>query len=270
MPVTQISLGLRPHHYEEWKSHGSYPPYLEILIDNYLFQEGGPSLGHLAYFSERTQLLFHGVGLDVCGVDPLSQSYLQNLKELCDQFCPKIVSDHLCFNRAGGHQSYDLLPFPYNEYTLARACERVDAIQNYLGREIAVENLSSYVAFVSSTMTEFEFMNRLCKSTACSILLDVNNLFVNSQNFDFNPLEEMHKLKAQFVAQYHVAGHSALHDFLHDSHDGDVRIEVWELLAKALVYFGPHPIVLERDNDAADLQVLLDDVCRGERFLNGT
>ena len=263
----EFGCGLRPHHYSEWKTQKHLPPFLEVLIDNYIFQSGGPGLAHLRQLAERTSFLFHGVGMDLCGIDPISKEYCAAIKVLMKEFRPRTVSDHLCFTRAGGHQSYDLLPIPYNQKMLSRVTERVNTVQTLLGQPIAVENLSSYVAFVDSEMSEYEFLNELCARTGCKILCDVNNLFVNSQNFDFCPYTQLQNLNSLHVAQFHVAGHSIQQDFLHDTHDNPVCLEVWQLLSSALDRFGVHPIILERDEESVSLDEILMEMKGALRWL---
>ena len=256
--------GLRPHHYASWQSKVERPAFLEVLTDNYLMQKGGPGLGHVRRLAATCAVVLHGVGMDVCGTDPLSGDYLKSLKQLVDEFKPQVVSDHLCFTRAGSHQSYDLLPFPYNANTLKHVASRVQKIQEVLGRSLALENVSSYVAFKNSDRSEFEFLNELCKRTGCGILLDVNNLYVNSMNFEFDPFQELAVVAPEHVVQYHVAGHTEGDGFLHDTHDRPVKNEVWKLLRTALSTHGVHPVVVERDDEQVSLEDVLHEIQEGK------
>ena len=265
----KVHFGLRPQHYPKWQQQAALPEFFEVLVDNYLFHEGGPALEHLQWFAERSRLLFHGVGLNLGGDDPLSSAYLRALVELVVRFQPDVVSDHLCFTRSGVHESYDLLPLPLNKASLDSVCERVDEVQQVLGRNIALENVSRYVDYVTSTMTELAFLDELCARTGCRVVLDANNLFVNAQNFGFDPYAALEDLGRDRVVQYHVAGHSRVDDFLHDTHDQPVEPEVWQLLCRAQCRFGNHPIVLEHDDDTAPLEVLLKEAALGEVMLNG-
>jgi uncharacterized protein (UPF0276 family) len=259
----QISFALRPQHISSWRKQPALPPHLEVLVDNVLFHKGGAALGHLDWFAQRTSLLFHSVGLNLGGQDPLSAAYLGALVELERRYEPLLLSDHLCFTKAGGHSSYDLLPLPLNPIVLDHVASRVHQVQDTLGRTLAIENVSRYIDYRSSTLTEFAFLDELCRRTECRVLLDVNNLYVNALNFGFDPVAEMRKLRPECVAQYHVAGHSRVDDFLHDTHDQPVKDDVWHLVCCAIPFFGLHPIVLEHDDDDAPLQVLFEQAKRG-------
>jgi uncharacterized protein (UPF0276 family) len=254
----RICFGLRPQHYESWRAQSDLPELFEVVVDNHLFQRGGPALGHLEWFAARAQISFHGVGLNIGGEDVLSKSYLSELRRLVDLFNPVLVSDHLCFTQSGGHFSYDLLPFPLNGPSLRRVCERVSQVQDALGRTIALENVSRYINFRSSTMSELAFLDEVCEQSGCGVLLDVNNLYVNAHNFGEDPTLELLALGPQRVFQYHIAGHSVVDDFLHDTHDHPIKDDVWDLLDRAMVRFGSQPVILEHDDDSAPLEVLLD------------
>ena len=268
--VTTWGCGLRPHHYPSWHALGSRSQeveVLEVLTDNFLFQKGGPGLGHVQRITKDKKVLLHGVGMDVCGTDPLSSEYLRGVKDLMERLEPQVVSDHLCYTRAGGYQSYDLLPIPYTRNNLSHIASRIQKIQESLKIQFTVENVSSYISFRNSEMTEFEFLSELCNSTGCAALLDVNNLFVNSFNFKFDPFEQLQLLKPDQVNQIHVAGHTEMDDFLHDTHNQPVRQEVWKLLQLAVERFGTKPVILERDDEQTPLNDILAELELGRELL---
>lgn len=246
-------VGLRPHHYPYWHeitARGEEAPWLEVMADNYLFQKGGPGLHHLDRIASRARVVLHGVGLDIAGTDPLDEDYLAALAALCRRLRPAVVSDHLCFTRAKGAQAYDLLPIPYNERVLEHVRRRVERVQDVLGTRLALENVSSYVSYVDSDISEMGFLRALCDRTGCGILLDANNVYVSAVNHGHDPHAEILRVDPSHVMQYHVAGHSEAEGFLHDTHDQPVRGEVWDLLALAFARVGPRPLILENDDDA--------------------
>jgi uncharacterized protein (UPF0276 family) len=244
-------VGLRPAHYPHWHAQPDGLPWLEIMADNYLFQRGGPGLSHLDRLAKRARCLVHGVGLSIASRGELDADYLRELRTLCGRVDAHVVSDHLCFTHASGRQSYDLLPIPYTESMLRHVADRVSRVQDALGRRFALENVSSYVSFRESELTEMEFLRELCNRTGCGILLDVNNVYVSAVNHGQDAHVELAKVDPTHVLQYHVAGHSRREGFLHDTHDQPVDPAVWELCALALARIGPRPFVLENDDDDA-------------------
>lgn len=259
-------VGLRPHHYPHWHglaARGEEAPWLEVMADNYLFQSGGPGLHHLDRIASRSRVVLHGVGLDIAGADPLDEDYLRALAALCRRLRPAVVSDHLCFTRARGAQTYDLLPIPYNEALLEHVRRRVDRVQEALGTPLALENVSSYVSYRDSETSEMGFLRELCDRTGCGILLDVNNVFVSAVNHGHDPREEILRVDPRHVLQYHVAGHSEADGFLHDTHDRPVRDEVWDLLALAFAHVGPRPLILENDDDSSGAEDVVSEIRAG-------
>lgn len=233
------------------------------MSDNYLFQQGGPGLYHLRQCAEKHKPLLHGVGLNIAGSTALDLNYLSELKKLSDELSPVLVSDHLCFTRNETRNSYDLLPFPYTKKTLAYVAERVQRVQDFLKRQISIENVSSYIRFLESDRTEFDFLSELCDVTGCGILLDVNNLFVCATNHHLCPETELQKLSPTAVTQFHVAGHTAYDSYLHDTHDKPVSQSVWQLLHLALSRFGMHPVILERDDDVTSFDDCVNELTSG-------
>lgn len=255
-PKKMRGVGLRPSHYPHWHAKKDDLPWLEVMADNYLFQRGGPGLAHLDRIASRARCLVHGVGLSIAGQDPIDDEYVRELRALCERVDAKVVSDHLCFTRSSGRQSYDLLPIPFTAAMLQHVAERVAYVQEILGRRLALENVSSYVSFRESECSEMEFMRALCERTGCGILLDVNNIYVSARNHGHSALAEVARIDSRHVMQYHVAGHTEREGYLHDTHDQPVSDDVWNLCAHVLALVGARPFVLEYDGENASAEEL--------------
>lgn len=245
-----LGVGLRLPHYgylfERWPEVG----YFEVISENFL----GPALTprqRLARVRARYPIVLHGVGLDLLGHAPLDEAYLDALCRLADEVDAPFVTDHLCWTGAHGASHHDLLPTPYTEDLVGFAAERAHAVQARLGRPFGLENLSSYVEFRTSTMTEWEFYTRVVKEAGCSFLLDVNNVYVSSQNHGFDPDAYLAAIDFSRVLQVHLAGHAPAdatpeHTVV-DTHDHPVASAVWALYARAWKMGGPFPTLLEWD-----------------------
>lgn len=264
--VPPFGAGLRPVHYADWNNQ-EHLPILEVMADDHLFVQGGPSLHHMRHIAEKTTVVLHGIGMNIANAFMLNETYCQELKRLCDSLSPLVVSDHLCFTATPSHHSHDLLPFPYTKETLSLLTERVDRVQTILQRQFCLENLSAYVSFQNSEYSELEFLNELCQRTGCGVLLDVNNVFVSSQNQNTDPFREIEKIDPKHVQQFHIAGHSTFADFLFDTHDKPISPSVWELLHAAVKRIGPRPVIVERDDDACTFAELLAEIEFGNRMV---
>lgn len=262
-----FGIGLRPHHYADWSRFDS-SLWVEVMSDNYIHQAGGRGLFHLNQALAGRRAVMHGVGLNIAGTEKLEQHYLDGLVALADRINPYVISDHLCFTRASGRSTYDLLPFPYTQENLQWVAQRVNEAQRALGRRLSLENLSRYVAFKNDEMTEFEFMSRLCYLTGCGILLDVNNVIVSATNLGNNVEEELRPLEPWMITQYHVAGHTKHDHWLHDTHDKPVNSDCWTLLGQCLQEFGESPIILENDEPATTFAALLEEINLGTSFFS--
>jgi len=230
--------------------------WLEVLSENYMVP-GGKPLEFLDRIRERYPMVMHGVALSIGGTDPLEMSYLRALRRLIDRVEPGWVSDHLCWTGVGGARLHDLLPLPFTEEALHHVAGRVHAVQDVLRRKLVLENVSSYYAFPSDEMTEWQFMAALVGRTGCELLLDVNNVYVSSVNHRFDPFEYISALPRAAIRQVHLAGHSRQGDRLVDTHDQPVCAEVWSLYEWAIAQLGPVPTMIERDDDIAPLSELL-------------
>ena len=263
-----FGLGLRPQHYDALLSADTNAvDWLEIVSENYLV-DGGRPLAMLDRIGERWPLAMHGVSLDIGGSDPLDRDYLRSLGKLAKRVRPALVSDHLCWTRHHGVQLHDLLPLPCNEDTLRHVATRVRQVQDVLGRQLVLENVSSYLRFTRNTMDEAAFLSALVAESGCGLLLDVNNVYVNAHNHGIDPILYLDALPRHAVRQLHLAGHSedALGSgLLVDTHDAPVCAAVWDLYAHALQRFGDVPTMIERDDRIPPLDELLGelDIARG-------
>jgi uncharacterized protein (UPF0276 family) len=229
---------------------------MEAVSENYL-APGGRPVAVLEKVRRDLPIALHGVSLSIGSTDPLDRPYLASLRALVDRIQPAIVSDHLCWGRHGGRYAHDLWPLPYTEEALAHVVERVGRVQEVLGRQMLLENVSSYVAFRDSTMTEWEFIGEVARRADCGILLDVNNIFVSARNHGFSAAHYIAGVPADRVAQFHLAGHSDKGAYLFDSHDATVPESVWDLYRAAVARFGPVPALVEWDDNIPELDVLV-------------
>jgi uncharacterized protein (UPF0276 family) len=242
-----FGLGLRPPHYPDILGGSPRIDWFEAISENYM-EPGGAPLANLIEVGERFPLVLHGVSLSVGGSDPLDMDYLRRLKALADIVEPAWISDHLCWSRHRGHSSHDLLPLPYTLETVRRLAERIRRVQEFLGRRILMENVSSYLTFRASEMTEWEFLTEVAKAADCLVLLDVNNIYVNAVNHGFDPLDFLDGVPAERVTQIHLAGHRNQGTCIIDTHDAPIVDPVWNLYGEAIRRLGPVPTMIERDD----------------------
>jgi uncharacterized protein len=254
-PSLGFGLGLRVDHYEAILAERPPVDWFEVLTENYLVP-GGKPLDYLMRFRERYPLAMHGVSLSIGSTTTLDLEYLAQLKALAARVEPVWVSDHLCWTGVAGRNTHDLLPLPYTEEALRHVIERVRTVQEVLGRRILLENVSSYVAFRDSQLTEWEFLREVAGGADCLLLLDVNNIYVSSVNHEFDPLTYIHAIPPERVQQIHLAGHENHGDYLIDTHDHPVPDPVWELYVAALEHVGPVSTMIERDDHIPPLQEL--------------
>ena len=259
IPSLGYGVGLRPPHYPAILAGLATPgasrrggalaaiDWFEIISENF-FAPGGNPRRVLRAVREQFPVVMHGVALSLGSVDPLDAGYLDRLATLAGEIQPAIVSDHLCWGGVGGRVAHDLLPLPFTEEALGHVVARVLQVQDRLRRRILVENVSSYVSFAQSTMSEWEFLAELAKRADCGLLLDVNNVFVSAHNHGFDPRAFIAALPSERVGQIHLAGHSTRGPLLLDTHDHPVRDEVWALYRLALETHGRVPTLIEWDD----------------------
>ncbi len=251
-----FGLGLRVDHYEAILAERPPVDWFEVLTENYLVP-GGKPLSYLMRFRERYPLVMHGVSLSIGSTAPLDLEYLRQVKALAQRIEPAWMSDHLCWTGVAGRNMHDLLPLPYTEEALAHVVERIRQVQDVLGRRILMENVSSYVGFSHSQLTEWDFLREVAVRADCLILLDVNNIYVSSVNHEFDALTYLAAMPAERVQQIHLAGHENHGDYLIDTHDHPVPDPVWELYAAALRHCGPVASMIERDDNIPPLAELV-------------
>lgn len=262
-PFLGFGLGLRTEHYAYIEEHKPSVDWFEILSENYMVP-GGKPLHHLDSIREDYPMVMHGVSLSIGGTDPLDRDYLKNLKQLMQRVQPEWVSDHLCWTGIRGTNSHDLLPLPYYEEAIDHVIDRVVQVQDYLGERILLENLSSYVTYKNSEMSEWEFFNSIARRADCHILLDVNNIFVSAHNHKFDALEYINGIDVDRVMQFHLAGHSYHGEMIIDTHDDDVCDPVWVLYEAALKRFGAVSTMIERDDDIPEFAQLREELAIAE------
>ena len=256
-------IGLRSKHFARFLAEPPPVAWVEAISENFL-APGGRPVAVLEKVRRDVPVVLHGVSLAIGSVDSLDQNLLRGLRRLADRIDPAYVSDHLCWGRHGGRYAHDLLPLPYTEEGLAHVVARVREVQDALGRQILLENVSSYVEYVDSTMTEWEFLAAVARSADCGILLDVNNVFVSARNHGFDPDAYLAGLPVDRVGQFHLAGHSAHGAYLLDTHDAPVPEPVWELYRRAVRRFGPVPTIVEWDDHVPELERLVDESRRAQ------
>jgi uncharacterized protein (UPF0276 family) len=254
-PALGFGLGLRVDHYDAILAERPAVDWFEALTENYLVP-GGKPLHYLMRIRERYPLALHGVSLSIGSTAPLDLQYLRQVKALAQRVEPAWVSDHLCWTGVAGRNTHDLLPLPYTEEALANIVERVRTVQDVLERRILLENVSSYVAFRDSRLTEWEFLGAIAERADCLILLDVNNIYVSAVNHEFDALEYLNAIPAERVQQIHLAGHENHGDYLVDTHDHPVPAPVWELYAAAVRRCGAVSTMIERDDHIPPLAEL--------------
>jgi uncharacterized protein (UPF0276 family) len=256
LPELSVGIGLRQPHYREVFERTPALGFLEVHSENF-FLDGGASMHALERARAAYPISVHGVGLSLGSADALAQQHLAKLKRLVERVEPTLVSEHLSWSGLGARHFNDLLPLPHTREALALLAERVDRVQSVLNRPILIENVSAYVAFRDSEMTETAFLAELARRTGCKILLDVNNLYVNAVNFGFDPVACLADLAPAAIGEMHLAGHTSVDGCLIDTHGSRVCDEVWVLFEAACRRFGPKPTLIEWDTDLPALDVLL-------------
>ena len=259
-PWQGYGLGLRTEHFDAVLDENPAVDWFEIISENFMVAGGKPR-HYLDAIRARYPLAMHGVSLSIGSTDPLDLDYLRELRQLARDIEPIWVSDHLCWTGNGGINSHDLMPLPYTEEALAHVVSRIGQVQEFLGREILIENVSTYVSFANAEMEEASFLSEIARRSGCRILLDVNNIYVSSRNHGFDADAYVAALPAEKIWQIHLAGHSDYGDYVIDTHDHPVREEVWALYARTLERIGQVTTMIERDDHIpplADLVAELD------------
>jgi uncharacterized protein (UPF0276 family) len=246
LPYLGHGVGLRPTHYPAILDEGRRADWFEVISENYMLRGGRP-LHVLERIRAERPIVLHGVSLSLGASDPLNEAYLAELRVLASRFEPAWISDHLCWGSHGKHYAHDLLPLPYTDEALDHVVDRVVRVQDALGRQILVENVSSYVGFAHSTMTEWDFLAAVAERADCGILLDVNNVYVSAVNHGFDAEQYLAGIPVGRVGQFHLAGHEDKGTHLLDTHDHPVCAAVWDLYRSAVARFGRISTLVEWD-----------------------
>lgn len=263
-------IGLRPAHHADFLANTPGFAWLEVHSENY-FGEGGKALQSLEKISQHYPISLHGVSLSLGSADELNWQHLKHLQELIKRINPCLVSEHLSWSSINGHYFHDLLPIPYTEEFLKYLVTRIQQVQDYLQRQILIENISSYVQYHQSSIPEHEFLTNLAQEAGCGILLDINNIYVSANNLNMNTHHYIDGIPPALVQELHLAGFSKtkLHEkeVLIDTHNSCVTPEVWDLFAYAINKFGRKPTIIEWDSDLPSLDVLYAEAHRAESIM---
>ena len=241
-------VGLRSEHYEVILREWPRMDWFEAVSENFM-DSGGRPRRILEQVRARYPVALHGVSLSIGSTDPLDRQYLPRLKALVDQIDPVTVSDHLCWTGVGGDNLHDLLPLPFTEEAVEHVVARIHQVQEFLGRRMLLENVSTYVTFKHSTMPEWAFLRTVAERSGCGLLLDLNNIYVNAFNHQFDPHDYLRHVPGELVGQFHLAGHTDRGGYLFDTHSRPVIDAVWELYRAALRRWGPVTTLIEWDED---------------------
>ena len=266
-PIQGIGIGLRSQHYQDILNNRPKVSWFEALTDNYL-GDGGQPLAYLEQIRADYPITLHGVGMSLGSFEPLNLDYLKKVKNLKNRMQPAWLSDHLCWSASGGYYSHDLLPLSYTEEAAKHISTRIVQAQDFLGEQLVIENVSSYVSFAASEMTEWEFLIAVVDRADCMLLLDINNIYVSAHNHGFSPEAYLNAIPAQRVREIHLAGYEDQGTHLLDTHGKPVHQPVWALYEKALSQLGPIPTLIEWDTNIPPLQQLLEEAQKAERIFS--
>jgi uncharacterized protein (UPF0276 family) len=264
-----IGIGLRAPHYQHILTRKPVVDWFEIISENFMI-DGGRPLHILDQILEQYKVVQHGVSMYFGSAEKLNRDHLRRLKEVVKRTKTPWLSDHLCWGSVDGRYTHDLLPMPYTFEAARITAQKVRAVQDFLEIPVAVENVSSYAEYHVSEMTEWEFLNEVVERADCGILLDVNNIYVSSQNHNFDPLKYVNSVPAERVAQIHIAGHSRYRKYILDTHDHPVIDPVWKLYERAIQRAGHTATLLEWDDSIPSFQEVHDEALKANRFLKST
>lgn len=261
-----VGIGLRIPHYQHIFDKKPVVDWFEIISENYMV-DGGRPLQLLDQILEQYRVVQHGVSMYFGSADPLNREHLRRLKQLVQRTRTPWLTDHLCWGSVDGRYTHDLLPMPYTMEAVRTTAEKILQVQDAVEVPVAVENVSSYAEFHVSEMTEWEFLNEVVERADCGILLDVNNIYVSSQNHNFNPHDYLNSVPAERVAQIHIAGHSKFQKYTLDTHDHPVIDPVWKLYARAIERCGPTATLLEWDDNIPSFEEVHREALKANRYL---
>jgi uncharacterized protein (UPF0276 family) len=259
-----FGVGLRAPHYREFLQHRPAVDWLEVHTENYLNQ-GGWDAHVLEQLRQHYPISLHGVGLGIGSARGFSEQHLQQVREVVHRIQPALVSEHLCWGAVDDRHVNDLLPMPLTQQAFAMVCQRVDHIQTVLGRQILLENVSTYLRFRDDAMGETEFLSAVAARTGCGVLLDINNLFVNQCNHQEDAMAALEAMPRHIVGEMHLAGHLVTPGAVIDHHGDCVAEPVWALYEAAVRRFGAVSTLIEWDTDIPALEVLLGEAERARK-----
>src|SRR3989338_61557 len=254
-PQLGCGVGLSGPHYERILSEWPAMDWFEAISENYM-DSGGRPLKVLEAVRAHYPLALHGVSLSIGSKDALDRNYLKRLKALVERIEPAIVSDHLCWSGVEGESLHELLPLPFTEEAVRLVAGHVGEVQDFIGRRILLENVSTYLTYKHSVIPEWEFLTEVARRSGCGILLDLNNIYVNAFNHEFDAKEYLRHIPGELVGQFHLAGHTKKDGFLFDTHSSSVIDPVWELYREALKLYGPVSTLVEWDAEIPEWPVL--------------
>jgi len=261
-----VGIGLRIPHYQHILTHKPVVDWFEIISENYMI-DGGRPLAVLDQILQQYKVVQHGVSMYFGSTDPLNREHLQKLKQLVRRTKTPWLSDHLCWGSVDGRYTHDLLPMPYTWEAVEVTAKKIRQVQDFVEIPVVVENVSSYAEFHLSEMTEWEFLNEVVERADCGILLDVNNIYVSSQNHGFDPFTYVNAVPAERIAQIHIAGHSKFEKYILDTHDHPVLDPVWQLYSRSIERAGPTATLLEWDDNIPSFEEVHAEALKANRYL---
>lgn len=265
-------VGYKPQHFSDILADATPVRWLEVHAENYM-GDGGRPLAQLRHLAERFPISVHGVGLSIGGEGPLDRDHLDRLKHLCGWLNPASFSEHLAWSTHDAEFLNDLLPLPYTEATLARVVRHIDQVQDTVGRQMLLENPSTYLNFSESTFDEIDFLTEIARRTGCGLLLDVNNVYVSSVNRKVDPADYIRRFPHRLVGEIHLGGHDEDRDsmgapLLIDSHGREIVDPVWSLYDLTITIGGSKPTLIEWDNDVPAWPALAEEATRAAQILD--
>lgn len=255
MPYLGFGVGLRTEHYDDFLHGSPKVDWLEIISENFMLGAQRPQY-YLDAFKERYPIIPHGVSLSIGSSDPLNWDYLHTLKKLVKSVKAPWFSDHLCWTGVHGHNLHNLMPLPYTAEVASFIAQKIRIVQDFMEIPFIFENVSSYVEFQQSELSEWQFISAILQEANCGLLLDINNVFVSGFNHHFDPQEYFKEIPLEHVVQCHIAGHTHKGDYILDTHDHDIIDDVWKLYEGLIPTLGDVSILLERDDDIPPINEL--------------